>query len=188
MTFSACVQPVNRQLRHLAAAALLLLCQNGQAVADDIPLLQIDHSGPVIYCDVGPIADRKQFVRILNEGTPLTITWKLTIERVRNYLPDEEIGTVTLIRQAIPDLVTRSWQVTDSNSDISRRVASAGDAADFLATISHFPVIDRSLLKADETYVITATVHIDEGITEASWWRDLIRFGKTVASGELQLP
>lgn len=166
----------------------MMLCGNIPAMAADNTMLHIDDSGPVIYCDIGPLTDRSQYTRILKEGTPLTFSWELVIERVRSYWLNEEVGTISLTRQAIPDLVSRSWRLIDSNSGISRKVASATDATEFLSTIRHFPIIDRSLLKRGETYRITVKVHIAEGIPSDSWWRKMLRFGTVVASEELRLP
>lgn len=188
MTTTACLQPVRQYLRQIAAAVLLMLCASAPATAADSKLLHIDASGPVVYCDIGPISERDQFVRILKEGTPLTLSWELVVERVRNYWLNQEVGTVSLTRQVIPDLVSRSWQLIDSNSGISRKVARVEDAADFLAYIQRFAVIDRSLLQPGERYLITVNVHIAEGIPVDSWWRNMIRFSDTVGSEELHLP
>lgn len=157
--------------------------------AAELPSIELDVSEEVIYCsisdvDTGPV-DVK---RVLGEGTELTFRWEIIIEEDVDYWADDEIGSITVTRRVVPDIVSRQWLLEDTNSGIVRRTASIQGATDFLTSLQLFPAIDRSLIKPDTIYHIRIKLYIHEGELETGWWNEMLQFGKTVGTKTFQLP
>ena len=170
------------------ALFFLLLFASSSAMADELTAVKIDASQAVIYCDVKPTVDVKRLITALNDGSPITFTWDITISEVRDYWLNKDIGNIQFYRLAMPDLVSHQWRLKDSNSGINRNAPSKQRAIAFLAQLKHFPIIDKSLLEPQKTYKINVRLHIEEGTTSDDWLNNILRFGKTVAIGTFTLP
>ena len=150
--------------------------------------LHIDTSQDVVYCSTTPNTESKQLITLLNDGIPITFTWDISIEEVRDYWLNKDVGNVQFYRQIMPDLVSRQWILKDSNSGISRTTVSEQSAISFLAKLQHFPVIDKSLLVSGVTYQVRVRLYIEEGEVNENWWSNLTKLGKTIALGTFTLP
>jgi len=150
--------------------------------------LEISADQEVIYCTTGPVAITDKVKQALNEGTPVTFSWEIIIDEVNDYWLNDTVGTITLVRQAIPDLISKSWLLTDTSSGISQRVYDVDEVILFLSQLQNFPTLDRSLLASETLYSFRIKLHIHEGELSDSWWSEAIRFGKTVAVKEVSLP
>lgn len=151
--------------------------------------IELDFSDTVIYCSIDNVDTAPVDIqRVLDEGTQLTFRWEIIIERDVDYWTDEEIGSITLTRRVVPDIVSRQWLLKDENSGIVRRTASLKGAVEFLNSLKLFPAIDRSLIQPDTLYHIRIKLLIHEGKEEPSWWEDMLHFSRTVGTESFQLP
>jgi len=158
------------------------------AMADESASIKIDASQSVIYCDVKPTIDEKHLITALNDGSPITFTWDITISKVRDYWVNKDVGNIQFHRLAMPDLVSHQWRLEDSNSGINRNAPSKQRAIAFLGQLNHFPIIDKSLLEPQTTYKVHVRLHIAEGTVNDSWFNNILRIGKTAAIGTFTLP
>jgi len=158
------------------------------AVADELASVEIDASQAVIYCDVKPAIHEKRLTTALNDGSPITFTWDITISKVRDYWLNKKIGDIQFHRLAMPDLVSHQWRLEDSNSGINRNTSSKQRALTFISQLNHFPIIDKSLLEPQTTYQVNVRLHIAEGTVSDDWLNNILRLGKTVAIGTFTLP
>ncbi len=167
----------------------LLLLQVGDAYADDeVSPITITYDDKLVYCSVERISISDRAILALNQGTPVTFVWKISIEESRDYWIDKNIGEVTIARQAIPDLISKSLVIADAKNGISRRVHTIDDAIDFLSELNRFPIIDRSLLEKGKRYNIGVEFHIQEGQFSDTWWSEATRINTDIAEEEIELP
>jgi len=156
--------------------------------APQLSPMEITYDDKVLYCSVGPVAVSDQVTLALNQGTAVAFSWEIIIEEVNDYWVNNEIGEIVIVRQAIPDLISRSLIITDTKSAISRTVHTIDDATEFISRLDHFPILDRSLLTSGVTYSVRVKLHVHEGELGDSWWAEAVRFGKTVALEDVTLP
>jgi len=171
------------------AAAFSIFFQAGIALsAPESSPMSITYDDKLIYCSVDRVEISDNAILALNQGTPITFIWEISIEEVRNYWLNKTIGEITIARQAIPDLISRSLTISDAKNAISRRVDSIDAAVEFLSELNRFPILDRSLLEPGVTYNIEVKFHIHEGQFSDTWWSETLRFSETVAEEEITLP
>lgn len=172
-----------------AAAVVSMLFQVNIAFsATPLSPLEITADQEVIYCTTEPVPITDKVKQALNEGTPVTFSWEIIIDEVNDYWINDSIGSITLVRQAVPDLISKSWLLIDTSSGISQRVYSVDEVILFLSRLQNFPTLDRSLLTSGTLYSFQIKLHIHEGELSDSWWSEAMRFGKTVALKEVTLP
>lgn len=173
----------------LFAAAVVIAFQVSTAMAEpEDSIMEITYDDKVVYCSVGPVGISDKAILALNQGTPVTLIWEISIDRVRDYWPDKNVGDVIVARQAIPDLISKSLIIADAKNGISRRVYNIDDAIAFLSELRNFPILDRSLLEPGVQYSIEVSFEIQEGQFKDTWWSETTRFGTTAAEEELTLP
>ncbi len=172
----------------VAAAVSILFQVNTAYSAMLLSSLDITSDDKVIYCSIGPVATDDRVRRALSEGTPVTFSWEITIEEVSDYWLNNTIGTIALVRQATPDLISKNWLLTDTSSGISQRVHTVDEAMLFLSRLDRFPTLDQSLLSPGVVYNFHIKLHIHEGEYSDSWWAELMRFSETVAQKTITLP
>lgn len=171
-----------------AAVVSMLFQANIAFSAPSLSPLEISADHEVIYCTTGPVPTTDRVKQALNEGTPVTFSWDIIIDEVNDYWVDDSIGSITVVRQAVPDLISKSWLLTDTSSGISQRVYSVDEAIRFLSRLQNFPTLDRSLLTSGTLYSFRIKLHVHEGELSDSWWSEATRLGKTVALEEVALP
>ncbi|MDX8395357.1 MAG: DUF4390 domain-containing protein [Mariprofundaceae bacterium] len=167
--------------------AVCIPLKSAHAVSEPIPInVEIDQD--VVYCSIGPIPKSEYIQQALQEGTTITFSWEFIVDEVFNYWLNQNAGTVTISRQVIPDLVSKTWILKDGSNSMERRVFSLDQAMAFLLQLDHFPVLDHSLLQAENIYLMRVKLHINEGELSPSWWAETTRFGKTMATQEFTFP
>ena len=170
-------------------ALVVIFLQTGMAMAEsESSPMEITYDDQVVYCSVGPVGISDEAILALNQGTPVTLIWDISVERVRDYWVDKSVGEVVIARQAIPDLISKSLIIADAKNGISRRVSSIDDAIAFLSELRRFPILDRSLLTPGVTYSVQVSFAIREGQFKETWWSETTRIGTTAAEEELILP
>ncbi len=125
----------------------------------------------------------------LQEGTPVSFTWSVSIEQVNPYWINEPIGEIIVTREVIPNLISKSWMLIDSaTGSITRNTSSLNTALNFLTPLNNFPLLDRALLSESEHYALNCKLLIFKGERDESWWSAYFHFAKTVAQGSFQQP
>jgi len=163
---------LNRMTFFLILAGIIIAAQP-RAYADESGSLQIRMGQKVIYCVARMNSADNTLSLAIKDGIAVATEWHIQVGRVRDYWLNENIADITVIRHAKPDLLTRSWLLTDASSGISRRVYHIEDAIYFLSGLENFPVLDRSLLLPDMPYRASVSVEIHaEGIDNA-WWANV---------------
>jgi len=158
------------------------------AHADESGKLAISMDQKVMYCAARMNVADNALSPAMKDGIAVSTEWNIRIGRVRDYWLNEDIANITVIRRAKPDLLTRSWLLTDASSGISRRVYHIEEAIYFLSGLENFPVLDRSLLLPDMPYRISVSVEIHaEGIDDA-WWANLWRSTAASMQQDFSLP
>ncbi len=156
--------------------------------ADESGKLEISMDQKVIYCAARINIADNTLSPAMKDGIAVATEWHIQIGRVRDYWLNEDIADITVIRRAKPDLLTKSWMLTDASSGISRRVYRIEDALYFLSGLENFPLLDRSLLLPDMPYRISVRVEIHaEGIDDA-WWANLWRSTAASMQQDFSLP
>lgn len=176
-------------LKVTAAAAIGLLLQANTAFsAAPLSTFEVTADEQVIYCSIGPVHTGERVKQALEEGTTVTFIWEISIESVNEYWLNDKIGTVTVVRQVVPDLISRSWTLTDVSSGISHQVHRVDDAILFLSRLDRFPALDRSLLASGVAYSFSVDLLVQEGEPSSSWWSGIFKFGKRMAQEDITLP
>jgi len=180
----------NKICSQLCKVSLMVmsLVYAGCAYSDELADVQVDTSQAVIYCDIVSDIGVERLNVALNEGSLMTYAWEIIIEEQRDYWLNKRIGSVRFSRQVIPDMLSRQWLLKDSNSGISSATLSTHKAISFLASLKHFPVIDKSLLRPGAHYSIRVKLYVEEGEISSHWWDAVTKLGKTVAVGSFTLP
>jgi len=166
----------------------MFLCYASYAYSEELADVQVDATRSVVYCDIPSSIGVKRLETALKEGSVVTYAWDISIEEQRDYWLNKTIGNVQFSRQVVPDLVSRQFVLKDSNSGISSATLSTQTAIAFLASLEHFPIIDKSLLQSGSSYTIRVRLYIEEGQVSSHWWDVVTKLGKTVAIGNFKLP
>jgi len=170
------------------ALAGMLIAIHTSAYADESGKLKIHMDEKVIYCSAQIITTDKMFSLTMKDGLPVTTEWHIQVAQVRDYWLNEEIADITVIRSAEPDLLTRSWLLTDSSSGISRRVYDMEGALRFLSRLENFPVLDRSLLLKDTLYRASVSIRIHTSEINTTWWNNLWKPAASAMQQDFSLP
>jgi len=166
----------------------IILATQAQVFAAESDTLQIRTDQKVIYCAARIAVDSNAFSPTMKDGIAMATEWHIKVRRVRRYWLNEDIADITVIRHAKPDLLTRSWLLTETSSGISRRVYRIEDAIQFLSGLDDFPVLDRSLLQKNRPYRVSVSVEIhSEGISDA-WWAGLWQSAAASMQQDFSLP
>jgi len=178
---------LNRMKFFLILAGIIIAAQSN-VYADEAGNLQIHMGQKVMYCAARINVDDNALSVAINDGVLVSTEWHIHVSAVRKYWLNKGIADITAIRSAKPDLLTRSWLLTDASSGISRRVYRIEDAIYFLSSLEGFPVLDKSLLLPGVPYkiLISVDVHI-EGINNA-WWAHLWHTAAVSMQQDFALP
>jgi len=170
-----------------AVIAVLLLADPAMA-ADPLSTFEVTADDQVIYCSIGPVHTGERIRQALSEGTTVSFIWEISVEEISTYWLNDNVGTVTIVRQVVPDLISRSWTLIDVNSGISHQTYRLDEAVKFLSELNHFPALDRSLLTSGTAYNFSIDLRIQEGELSDAWWSGLFKFSKQIAQADVILP
>jgi len=148
----------------------ILLAALPNVYADESNSLKIETDQKVLYCSAQITVPEDTFSLAMDDGIAVTTEWHIQVGKIRKYWLNENIADITVTRRAQPDLLTRSWLLTDTSSGISRRVYQIEDAIHFLSGLEHFPVLDRSLLETNTPYKASISIKIHSGEINTAWW------------------
>jgi len=166
----------------------IIVAAQSNVFAAETGTLHVHMDKKVLYCAARIDVARKTFSPAMNDGIAMSTEWHIKVGRVRNYWLNEGVADITVIRHAKPDLLTRSWLLTDASSGISRQVYRIEDAIRFLSGLDNFPLLDRSLLQVNTPYRISVSVEIhSEGISNA-WWTGLWQPAAAAMQQDFSLP
>ena len=151
----------------------LLLAVPLYAENTDGDSIHIHMDETVIYCSAGINMGEKQFALSMGDGISMTTAWHIQVREVRKYWLNKGIADITVRRKVEPDLLTRSWLLSDASSGITRRVYNIADAMKFLTRLENLPVLDRSLLLPGKPYRASVSVDVQVGNMKDAWWARL---------------
>ncbi|MDQ6982995.1 MAG: DUF4390 domain-containing protein [Mariprofundus sp.] len=166
----------------------LLIAAQPSVYANESGNLQIHMDQKVIYCAARITVADNTFSLAMKDGILVTTEWHIQVGKVRDYWLNEEIADITVIRRAKPDLLTRSWLLTDTSSGISRRVYNIKDAIHFLSNLENFPVLDRSLLLINTLYRVSISIKVHAGEVNTAWWTNLWKPAASSMQQDFSLP
>jgi len=175
-------------MRVLLWLTVMLLALQSPLQAAESGGMQIRMDQKVVYCAARVDLPDETFSEAMKDGVDVATEWHIQVGRVREYWLDESIADITVIRRARPDLLTRSWLLSDSSSGISRRVYRLQDAIAFLSTLENFPVLDRSLLTAGASYRMSVRLDVHAGGIDDAWWANLLRPAAAEMQQDFSLP
>ncbi len=157
------------------------------AQAEEATQFHLDATGAIVYCDITPSFNRKKLAQSLKTGTPIQFSWHIHIERIRNYWLNKNIADISFSRQVTPDLLTGQWILDDHITQTQRRTYSLNQAIQWLTTVHQFPIIDKSLLEAPNSYLISVSLDMmsDQNI---AWWQDVFHLDHNISNSILNLP
>jgi len=156
--------------------------------ADPAVKATVGFSADVVSCDAFLENENPRLLKVLREGTEISVTWEINVQVVRRYWLNRTIATVTISHRVVPDLVSRSWRLVDLTSGISQRVFDLKQAVRFLTQLERFPVIDRSLLEKGWRYRMKVEAEENEGNAERSWLSGWLGYNRIVTGVEFVLP
>jgi len=177
----------NRMKLFLILAGTLLAAQSF-GYAGEAGSLQIRMGQKVMYCAARMNVADNTLTSVMQDGIAVATEWHIHVGKVRNYWLNESIADITVLRHAKPDLLTRSWLLTDTSSGISRRVYRIEDAIDFLSGLEHFPVLDTSLLLPKRQYRISVSVEIHNDGIDNAWWASFWHAAAASMQQDFSLP
>ncbi len=173
-------------LKALLAAVMVCVSCVGYAHASDS--LQITMDQQVVYCSARMQLSTEALKLAMKDGVDVSTLWHIDVGRVRDYWLNENIADLTAIRRAKPDLLTRSWLLTDVSGGISNRVYQIEEALSFLSGLDNFPVLDRSLLSPDAHYLISVSAEVHSGGINEAWWARLWQSSAASMQKDFSLP
>ncbi len=166
----------------------ILLAVQPRVDAAEAGSLQIRMDQNVMYCSARMHVAEHTLASVMKDGIAVATEWHIHVGKVRNYWLNESIADITVLRHAKPDLLTRSWLLTDTSSGISRRVYRIEDAIDFLSGLEHFPVLDTSLLLPKRQYRISVSVEIHNDGIDNAWWASFWHAAAASMQQDFSLP
>lgn len=156
--------------------------------ADPLSTFEVTADEKVIYCSIGPVRTGERIRQALSEGTPISFLWEISVKAPVDWWVDDKVGTVNIVRQVVPDLISRSLTLIDVNSGIAHQTYSLDEAMQFLTRLNRFPALDRSLLSSGITYSFSVDLRIEEGELSDAWWSGWFKFSKRIAQEDITLP
>jgi len=100
-------------------------------------------------------------VDALESGVPLVFELRMELVRPRRYWLDENIAFLTQRYRLRFHALSQRYVLTNLNTDESQNYASIPSALDALGTVRSLPVIDRRLLRSDQTYELWLRAGLD---------------------------
>lgn len=97
----------------------------------------------------------------LQNGVPLVIQLQMEVLRERDWLWDETIANLQQRFQIEYHALARQYVVTNLNSGELRSFPTWSTTTDFLGRIDDFPLLDSSLLNANENYYVSLRARLD---------------------------
>ena len=156
--------------------------------AEENSELNVHMDAKVIYCAATLKESDSELFHTLKDGIPVTTIWHIQVNRVREYWMNKAIAEISLARRVVPDLLSRSWLLEDQASGISRKVYTLDEVVRFLSNLEHLPVLDRSLLAANNPYVMSVEVEMHAGEVNDAWWGKILRTAQFSMEKEFLLP
>jgi len=167
---------------------ILCLSMGAVAYADTDARMSVNIGNRIVSCDAHALYNRKHLVKVLREGSEISVKWEINVAAVRRYWLNRAVATVIVKRRVVPDLVSQSWQLIDMTSGISRRVFTLEQVVHFLTRLEHFPVIDRSLLEGGRRYRMDIEIDETEGNAQRGWMATWFGSSSIKTSAEFTLP
>lgn len=97
----------------------------------------------------------------LENGVSLILELEMQVTRKRAYLWDETLASVLLRHRLSYRALSRRYQLENLNTGHIESFPTLNSALGFLRQVQNFPLIDQSLLQADDSYVLALKARLD---------------------------
>jgi hypothetical protein len=97
----------------------------------------------------------------LENGVPLILELEMQVIRKRAYLWDDTLASVLLRHRLSYRALSRRYQIENLSTGRMESFPSLNSAVRFLREVREFPLIDQSLLQADQSYVLALKARLD---------------------------
>lgn len=97
----------------------------------------------------------------LQSSVPLTIQLDMEVRRDRSLMWDEVLASLQQRFRLTYHALARQYVVTNLNSDQLHSFPTQDAAFKYMGRIRDFPLLDRSLLKSSQRYVVALKVELD---------------------------
>jgi hypothetical protein len=166
------MQGIIKIFPHLAWLMLFF----GMASAQDEGLFVVrsvntNSNDGVLYLDAYiDYALSSRAIEALHSGIELNIDVEINLRRNRNFLPDDNIATLTQEYILNYNELTERYSVLNINSRHLSTFTNIASGLNSMGRLSRIPVIDETLLNAEEDYIIelrsSLNVRTDYGLTQ----------------------
>jgi hypothetical protein len=108
-------------------------------------------------------------LRALGDGVPVQLELDVAVNRLRSYLPDEEVAFLVQRWQIQYHALSERYLVVNLNTGQQTSYAGLGPALAALAQVRALPVIDEALLEDGARYEasVRAIASVDGGLPDA---------------------
>ena len=97
----------------------------------------------------------------LENGVPLVLELEMQVIHKRAYLWDETLASVLLRHRLSYRALSRRYQLENLSTGRMESFPTLNAAVGFLRQVHDFPLIDQSLLQADQNYVLALKARLD---------------------------
>lgn len=97
----------------------------------------------------------------LNNGVSIPLVLSIKIERERWYLWDKNIASLEQHYQIKYYALSQQYVITYQNTGVRKAFSQLEEALSQLGTLTDFPLLDKTLTKADNTYIVYLKIYLD---------------------------
>jgi hypothetical protein len=99
--------------------------------------------------------------RAIREGVPLTLDLEIAVQHARRYWLDETVAALEQHYELVYHALSERYLVRNLNSGEQASFANLDAALDNLRVIEDLPILDGSLLQADQRHEISLRASLD---------------------------
>jgi len=145
-------------------ATVLLICVGSTAWAQqfEIRSAYVEPAESVYLLNVTMQFDLPEGAkRAIREGVPLTLDLEIAVQHARRYWLDETVASLEQRYELVYHALSERYLVRNLNSAEQTSFATLEGALDYLRVIEDLPIIDGSLLQADQSHDISLRASLD---------------------------
>lgn len=100
-------------------------------------------------------------IEALQNGVALTLVVNIVIERERLYLWDKTIASLQQRYELKYSALSKQYVLVYKNTGIQETFPSLNEIITRINQLKEFPLIDKSLIKKNETYMVSLQIELD---------------------------
>jgi hypothetical protein len=138
-------------LYHSAFAAGFTIIKAKTHLLDDVYLLDATFN-----CQLSDVT-----IDALKNGVILTLVLNIVIERERSYLWDQTIAKLQQSYELKYSALSKQYILKYKNTGIQETFPSLKEILSRINQLNDFPLIDKSLIEKNETYMVSLQIELD---------------------------